>query len=76
VKLPRGPLFPIAYAAEGLARVTGKEPFITADGLKMARYRMFFSSAKAERALGYTARPYAQAIDDAISWFRQTGAIQ
>src|SRR6185312_13585984 len=26
VKLPRGPLYPLAYAAEAVARVTGKEP--------------------------------------------------
>ena len=57
LELPRGPLFPLAYAAEVVARFTGREPFITVDGLKMARYRMFFSSAKAERELGYRARP-------------------
>ena len=58
IKLPRAPLFPLAYGAEAVARVTGKEPFLTADALRMSRYRMFFSSAKAKRELGYTARPY------------------
>jgi dihydroflavonol-4-reductase len=76
VKLPRTPLFPLAYAAEAIARLTGKEPFITADGLKMAKYRMFFSSAKAERALGYRARPYAQGIEEALTWFRQEGYLR
>ena len=37
---------------------TGKEPFLTVDALNMSRYHMFFSSAKAKRELGYTARPY------------------
>ena len=58
IKLPRGPLFPLAWGAEAWARVTGKEPFLTADALRMSRYRMFFSSAKAKRELGYQARPY------------------
>ena len=75
VKVPRGPLFPLAYAAELVARFTGKEPFVTADALRMARYQMFFSSAKAERELGYEARPYHEAIADAITWFRQAGMI-
>ena len=74
--VPRRPLFPLAYAAEAIARRTGKEPFITADGLRMAKHRMFFSSAKAERELGYRARPYASGIADAILWFQQAGYIR
>ena len=76
LRLPRQPLFPLAYAAEAIAYLTGKEPFITADGLRMAKYRMFFSSAKAERELGYKARPYASGIEDAIRWFRHAGYIR
>jgi dihydroflavonol-4-reductase len=75
LKMPRRPLFPLAYAAEAVARVTRKEPFITADALRMARYRMYFSSAKAERELGYRARPYAEALADAVAWFREKGMI-
>jgi dihydroflavonol-4-reductase len=76
LQLPRGPLFPLAYAAEVVARLTGKEPFLTVDGLKMAKYRMFFTSAKAERELGYRARPYARAIEDALAWFREAGYLK
>jgi dihydroflavonol-4-reductase len=75
LKMPRRPLFPLAYAAEAVARVTRKEPFITADALRMAKYRMYFSSAKAERELGYRARPYAEALADAVAWFREKGMI-
>ena len=76
VELPRGPIFPIAYAAEFVARFTGREPMTTVDALRMAKYRMFFSSAKAERELGYTARPYAEALSDAVDWFRDAGMIK
>jgi dihydroflavonol-4-reductase len=75
LRLPRAPLYPLAWAAEAVARVTGKEPMLTADGLTMARARMYFSSARAERVLGYTARPYGEAIDDALHWFREAGYL-
>ena len=62
--------------AELVASITGKEPFITVDALNMARYRMFFSSAKAEQELGYQARPYESAVADAVAWFRQAGYLK
>jgi dihydroflavonol-4-reductase len=75
VKIPRAPLFPLAWAAEALARITGKEPFLTADALRMSRYRMFFSSEKAKRELGYTARPYREGLKDALTWFHDNGYL-
>jgi len=73
IRLPIGPLMPLAFLAEGMARVTGKEPFVTRDGLKMARKKMYFSSAKAEAALGYAPRPAREGIAEAIAWFRAAG---
>jgi dihydroflavonol-4-reductase len=75
VNLPRAPLYPLAFVAEAIAQLTGKEPFLTADALKMSRHRMFFSSAKAARELGYQARPYALALADALAWFRREGYV-
>ncbi len=75
VRLPRQLIFPIAYGAEAIAHFTGREPFVTVTGLKLARDRMFFTSAKAERELGYTARGYGDAIADAVAWFRQHGYL-
>jgi len=37
----------------------------------MAKYRMFFTSARAQAELGYTARPVIEALKDAIAWFRR-----
>jgi dihydroflavonol-4-reductase len=76
LKIPRAPLFPLAHAAEFFARFTGKEPFATVDALRMAKYRMYFSSAKAQAELGYQARPYAQALADALDWFRAKGMVK
>jgi dihydroflavonol-4-reductase len=76
VRLPHGMILPIAYAAEAWSRVSGgSDPFVTVDGIKMAKKKMFFSSTKAERELGYTARPARQALRDAISWFRHNGYL-
>jgi dihydroflavonol-4-reductase len=76
VNVPRASLYPLAWAAETLARFTGREPFVTRDALDMAAHRMFFSSAKAERELGYSARPYRAALADALAWFRSAGYIR
>jgi dihydroflavonol-4-reductase len=73
LRLPLAPLMPIAFLAEGWGRLTGKEPFVTRDGLRMARKKMYFSSAKARAELGYAPRPVRQGLADAIAWFRQAG---
>ena len=75
VSLPIAPLFPLAWAAEAVAGFTGKEPFVTRDALRMAAHHMFFTSAKAERELGYAARPYREALIDALAWFRVAGYL-
>ena len=63
-------------AAERWARVSGREPFLTLDSLRMARHHMYYSSAKAERELGYKARPYAEALVEALDWFRAQGMVR
>jgi dihydroflavonol-4-reductase len=75
LKLPRAAVYPIAYGAELVAKVRGVEPFVTLDGLRMARHRMFFDDAKARGELGYAARPYRNGLIDAIAWFRSHGAL-
>lgn len=75
MKLPRWPLFPLAWGAEAWARLAGGEPFVTVDGLKMAKIHMYFSSAKAERELGYRHRPADEALDAAVEWFKSIGEV-
>ncbi|MFX1738049.1 NAD-dependent epimerase/dehydratase family protein [Paraburkholderia sp. A1RI_3L] len=73
--LPRWPLYPLAVGAEAVARFTKREPFVTVDGLRMSKNKMYFSSAKAERELGYRARPYREGLKDALDWFREAGYL-
>jgi dihydroflavonol-4-reductase len=76
LRLPRRLIFPIAYAAEAVAYFTDREPFVTTTGLRLAKDRMFFTSKKAERELGYRARPYGEAVGEAIAWFRAHGYLK
>jgi dihydroflavonol-4-reductase len=75
VRLPVAPLVPLAHAAEVLARFRGKEPFLTVDGLAMSRNRMFFSSDKARRELGYRSGPHTAGVESALGWFGREGYL-
>ena len=74
--MSRGPLYPLASLFEAVAQITGKEPMLTRDALTMSKRHMFFTSAKAQDELGYAARPYIEAIADAMAWFKAHGYIR
>jgi dihydroflavonol-4-reductase len=76
LKLPIAAVYPVAAGAELWARLSGREPFATRDGLRMARHHMFFSDAKARRELGYGSRPYREGLADAVAWFREAGYLK
>ena len=76
LRVPHSVLFPVAVGAELAARVTGRDPFVTLDGVRMSRKKMYFSSEKASRELGYRSRPAREAIADAVCWFRDNGYLQ
>lgn len=75
LSLPHDLVLPVAHAAQLVARMTGGEPFVTVDGVKLARKHMYFTSEKAERDLGYQARPAIAAFRDAIDWFHAEGYL-
>jgi dihydroflavonol-4-reductase len=73
IRLPHAAVMPLAMGAETWARLSGRDPVATIDGLRMARKLMFFSSDKAKRELGYSPRPAREAIHSAIADFRRRG---
>ncbi|MBV1796929.1 hopanoid-associated sugar epimerase [Siccirubricoccus sp. G192] len=75
VRLPRAPLWPAALVAEGWARLSGREPMLTLDGLRMAGQHMYFASGKAAQVLGHQARPWQEGVAEAIAWFRDHGRL-
>ncbi len=76
IRLPVAPLMPLAWIMERVAAVTGKPPLMTTDMLKMARKKMFFSSAKAMRELDYAPRPAAEAVAAALRYFADQGLMR
>jgi dihydroflavonol-4-reductase len=75
LRLPIVPLLPLAHAAEAVARISGTEPFLTVDGLRMSRNRMFFSSDKARRELGYRPGSHMAGLRAALAWFAREGYL-
>ena len=75
LQFPIAAIYPLAVGAELWSYASGSEPFVTRDGLRMARHHMFFNDARARRELGYQSRPYRQGIADAIAWFRKAGYL-
>jgi len=74
VKLP----YAVAYAAGMVdTLVTGtilkREPRVTLDSVRMGRKKMFVTSAKAERELGWNPGPVDGALQRAVEWFRAHG---
>jgi dihydroflavonol-4-reductase len=51
-------------------RILGKEPRATIDAVRMGRKKMFVSSAKAERDLGWNPSPVDGALRRAVEWFQ------
>ncbi|HET6631380.1 MAG TPA: hopanoid-associated sugar epimerase [Rhodanobacteraceae bacterium] len=75
LRMPSSLLMPLALAAEGWARLSKRAPGITVDGVRLAGQPMYFSHARADRELGYRARPAAEAFADAVAWFREQGRL-
>ena len=76
IRLPHNLVLPIAYLSEAWARtVSGHEPRVTLVGVRLSKKRMFFSTEKAKRALGFHPRPVEEALRDAVQWFRENGYL-
>ena len=56
--------------------ILGKEPRATIDAVRMGRKKMFASSAKAERELGFKVLPVDAALGRAIDWFQTHGYVE
>lgn len=75
IRLPHGLVMAVALVFEAWSLVTRAEPRVSLTGVRLARKKMYFSAAKAQRELGYTNRPVWEAFRDAITWFRDQGRL-
>ena len=53
-----------------MGTILRREPTIPLEGVRMARHKMFVSSDKARRELGYNPRPAEEALREAVDYFR------
>ena len=62
-----------ARVDETIASLRGKPPKAPLAGVRMAKYKMWFSPAKAIGELGLPQTPPREALADAVEWFRAQG---
>lgn len=53
-----------------MGTVLRREPLIPLEGVRMARYKMYISSEKARKELGYDPQPVEKALREAVEYFR------
>src|SRR5690348_12285341 len=74
MKVPHGVAMAFAYLDEAVTgKLLGREPRATVEEVRMGKKKMFASSAKAERELGFKVLPVDDALRSAIDWFRAHG---
>jgi len=76
VKMPHAVALAAGYADQWISRLTGREPRIPVEGVKMSRHRMFVESDKAETELGYKPSSVEAALERAVRWYEQHGYIR
>ncbi len=74
MRVPHAVAMAFAYFDETLkGRILGREPRATVESVRMGKKKMYASSAKAERDLGFKIMPVYSALRSAIEWFRAHG---
>src|SRR5580658_4471202 len=76
VRLPHAVALAAGYADEFFSRLTGREPQIPVEGVKMSRHRMFIESDKAQRELGYRPGAVEAALERAVRWYEAAGYVK
>jgi dihydroflavonol-4-reductase len=74
-KIPYGVAYMAGAVSTLLADVTGREPGVPLNGVKMARHRMFFDPSRAVSELGLPQTALSQTVADAVAYFRERGMV-
>jgi dihydroflavonol-4-reductase len=75
VRLPA--LVPLAYSAVGefILEPLGFRPDVPYEGVRMAKQRMYYNTAKAAVMLGHSPTPVTRALFEAVTWFQENGYL-
>jgi dihydroflavonol-4-reductase len=69
MRLPYAVAYTAGLASTGWANLTGAEPRVPIDAVRMARQKMFVSHEKARRELGFEPSGVDGALARAVEWF-------
>jgi len=72
-RIPWGVALAAGAVSNGWASVSGREPRVPLDAVRMARKKMWVTSAKAEKELGFKASPAETGLKRAVKWFDEHG---
>lgn len=76
VKLPYFVAYAAGFVDENISgRLLGREPRATVETVRMGKKKMWASSAKAERDLGWKTMPADNALRRAVEWFRANAYV-
>jgi len=75
VRIPYVVAYQAAKVNEMISFVTCNPPRAPLAGVRMAKYKMWFSPAKALEQLGLPQTPPKQALAEAVEWFRANGYV-
>ena len=75
LKLPRLAILPLAYVNEWMSSLTGNQPRIPLEGVRMAKYKMHYDCSKAIKELGLPQTPVEVALGKAVKWFYDHGYV-
>jgi len=75
LRIPYAVAYAAGVATTAWASITGHEPRAPLDAVRMARKKMWVSTAKAERELGFQPGPAEQALGKAARWFVENGYV-
>ena len=76
MRIPHSLALAAGYADAVLSRLTGREPQIPLEGVRMARHSMFVNAERARAELGFSPGPLAAAFERAVRWYESSGYVQ
>ena len=69
VTIPREMSLPLAWISEGISRLTGEEPLVPLEGVRMAKKLMYYDGSRAIRELGLVPTPVEEAFREAVNYY-------
>jgi dihydroflavonol-4-reductase len=73
LRVPHAAALAVGYGSELMAMLSGNEPSVSLDSVRMARHAMFVDSSKARHELGYKTGSVKCALERAVAWYASRG---